>query len=155
MAARRAWARHGRFLPPYLLRRSFCLRWQDGASPVYIASQEGNADVVGVLIGARADIEATGMVDTRTHARTHTHTHARTHTHTRKDGRTHARAHTYTLGSHIHKHTHPRKQGRTDALTRTHTYTLGSWMEPTLTGGACPGSGGGVLGRGGLHAVRH
>ena len=46
-----------------------CCQTQDGYSPVYIASQEGNTEVVDLLVEAEADIHLT---TTEVHVSTHT-----------------------------------------------------------------------------------
>jgi hypothetical protein len=59
-------------ISPALSPALICLRWQSGASPVYIASVNGHVDMVRLLIGARADIDARDEVPAHI---THTHTH--------------------------------------------------------------------------------
>ena len=46
-----------------------CCQTQDGASPVYVASQEGHTEVVDLLVQAGADIH---LATTEVHVSTHT-----------------------------------------------------------------------------------
>ena len=67
---------------------------QDGATPLYIASQEGQLEVVKALIERRADVEA------KTNVSSTSGTHAQTHTRVRSTSR------------HLHVLAHERERAR-------------------------------------------